>query len=96
MYEIPKNIKLIVTKPRIKKYIEYYAKIYSIYLKMYNKSLIDLSKTIIKDILNKTVITAACGIETNLYLSKIALDITTKHSCANIVYLIEEKYKKEL
>ena len=33
IWEIPKNIHPIVAKPRMKKYIEYSAKIYSIYLK---------------------------------------------------------------
>ena len=33
VYEIPKNIKPIVAKPRMKKYIEYSLNIYSIYLK---------------------------------------------------------------
>ena len=31
-----------------------------------------------------------------MYLAKIALDITAKHSASNIGYLDEEKYKKEL
>ena len=33
VYEIPKNIKPIVAKPRMRKYMEYSAKVYSIYLK---------------------------------------------------------------
>ena len=31
-----------------------------------------------------------------MYLTKIALDITAKHSATNIGYLDEEKYKKEV
>ena len=51
---------------------------------------------IIKDIYKTYGITATSGIGTNMYLAKIALDITAKHSATNIGYLDEEKYKKEL
>ena len=33
LYEVPKNIPLIIAKPRMKKYIEYSVNIYKIYLK---------------------------------------------------------------
>ena len=45
---------------------------------------------------DKYGITATCGIGTNLYLAKIALDIMSKHSPTNIGWLNEEKYIKEL
>ena len=38
VYEIPKNIKPIVAKPRMRKYMEYSAKVYSIYLKYISKN----------------------------------------------------------
>ena len=120
IYEIPPNIKFIAAMPRMKKYIEYSANIYAIYLKyfakedihiysidegfmdatnylkMYQMNPIELAKTIIKDIYKTYGITATAGIGTNMYLAKIALDITAKHSITNIGYLDEEKYKKEL
>lgn len=37
MWEIPKNVKPIIAKPRMKKYIEYSAKVYRIYLKYISK-----------------------------------------------------------
>ena len=37
LYEIPPNIKYIIAKPRMKKYIEYSANIYEIYLKYLSK-----------------------------------------------------------
>ena len=37
LYEIPPNIKYIIAKPRMKKYIEYSANIYAIYLKYLSK-----------------------------------------------------------
>jgi len=120
VWEIPKNVKPIVAKPRMKKYMEYSSRVYKVYLKyvdkndihyysideafldittylkMYNKTPIELAKIIMKDIFETTGITSAAGIGTNLYLSKIALDITAKHSKDNIGYLDEELYKKEL
>lgn len=120
IYEIPPNIKYITAIPRMKKYIEYAANIYGVYLKyfskddihvysidevfidvthylqMYNKSPIELAKTVMKDVFDTYGITATAGIGTNMYLTKIALDITAKHTVTNIGYLDEEKYKKEL
>lgn len=66
------------------------------YLKMYNKMPEELAKEVIEDVLKTYGITATVGIGTNMYLTKIALDITAKHSVTNIGYLDEEKYKEEL
>ncbi len=120
IYEIPPNIEYITAMPRMKKYIEYSANIYAIYLKyfakedihvysideafmdvtnylkLYKKNPDELAKIILKDIFNTYGITGAAGIGTNMYLAKIALDITAKHSSNNIGYLDEEKYKQEL
>ena len=49
------------------------------YLKNYKMSAHDLARTIIKDILQSTGITATAGIGTNLYLCKVAMDIVAKH-----------------
>ena len=120
IFEIPPTIKYIIATPRMKKYIEYSANIYAIYLKyfakedihvysideafmdvtkylkLYKLNPIELAKKIIKDIFKTYGITATAGIGTNMYLAKIALDITAKHNPNNIGYLDEEKYKKEL
>ena len=120
IFEIPPTIKYIIATPRMKKYIEYSANIYAIYLKyfakedihvysideafmdvtkylkLYKLNPIELAKKIIKDIFRTYGITATAGIGTNMYLAKIALDITAKHNPNNIGYLDEEKYKKEL
>lgn len=90
-------------------YLKYVAKedihVYSIdeafldvtrYLKAYKMKSIELANVIMKDIFNTYGITATCGIGTNLYLAKVALDIMSKHSIQNIGWLNEEKYKKEL
>ncbi len=66
------------------------------YLAMYRMGARELAVEIIQDIRNTTKITAMAGIGTNLYLAKIALDITAKHSKDNIGYLDEELYQKTL
>jgi len=120
IFEIPKSIDYIVAIPRMKKYIEYSANVYGIYLKyfskddihvysidevfidctaylnLYKKNPIELAKMVIKDVFDTYGLTATSGIGTNMYLAKIALDITAKHSQDNIGWLTEEKYKKEL
>ena len=90
-------------------YLKYVAKedihVYSIdeafldvtdYLAMYQMSARDLGFLIMKDILESTKIPSSCGIGTNLYLAKIALDITAKHAKDRIGMLDEESYRKTL
>ena len=66
------------------------------YLDMYQLTAKELAVKIMDDICNETGVTATCGIGTNLYLAKIALDITAKHVKDNIGYLDEELYCKTL
>ena len=120
VFEIPKNVKYITALPRMKKYIEYSAEVYGIYLKyiskddihqysideafidvtkylkLYNLSKEELAQKILKNIYDELGLTATCGIGTNLFLAKIALDITAKHIDNNIAYLDEEKFKETL
>ncbi|MBQ7265240.1 MAG: DNA methylase [Firmicutes bacterium] len=71
------------------------------YLKTYGMTTEELAKTIVADVYNTTGITATAGIGTNLYLSKIAMDIIAKHSPPDengvrMGYLDEDIYKKTL
>lgn len=66
------------------------------YLTMYQMSAEELASVIIADVLKETGITATCGIGTNMYLAKIALDISAKHVKGNVAFLNEEIYKKTL
>ncbi len=66
------------------------------YLDLYRKTPAELAKLLMNEIASKCGIPSTAGIGTNLYLSKIALDITAKHSKDHIGYLDEEKYRKEL
>ncbi len=120
LYEIPKNIDFIMAPPRMKKYIEYSAEVYGVYLKyiskddihvysidevfidltkylpLYKMTAVELGETIRKDVYKTTGIPAAFGIGTNLYLAKIALDITAKKSPDFVGVLDEEKYRETL
>lgn len=66
------------------------------YLSLYHMNPKQIARMIIDDIYNTTGITATCGIGTNLYLAKVALDITAKHAKDNMGYLNEDLYKQLL
>ncbi len=66
------------------------------YLSLYSATPKDLGMRLINEVKNRLGICAACGIGTNMYLAKIALDITAKHSTDFIGYLDEELYRKTL
>lgn len=70
------------------------------YLAAYRKTPHDLAMTLIRDVLSTTGITATAGIGTNLYLSKIAMDIEAKHSAPDrdgvrVAALDEMSYRKK-
>lgn len=71
------------------------------YLKNYQMTARDLALCMVKDVLIQTGITATCGIGTNLYLCKVAMDIVAKHMPADkdgvrIAELDEMSYRKLL
>lgn len=63
---------------------------------MYQMTARELGIVIMQDVYEKTGILATCGIGTNLYLAKVALDITAKHAKDRIGELTEEIYCKTL
>ena len=66
------------------------------YLVLYQMTARELGIRIMDDIYKTLGITATCGIGTNLYLAKIALDITAKHAKDHIGELDEETYRETL
>ena len=66
------------------------------YLSLYAMSSGQLAQTIMNEILREKKIASACGIGTNLYLAKVALDITAKHSEGRIGILDENDYRDTL
>ena len=120
VFEIPKGISYIKAPPRMQKYIDYSARIYSVYLefvspddihvysidevfiyaspylKLYGTTPRELAEKIMNRVYEKTGIRATCGIGTNLYLCKIALDIEAKRSPSFIGELTEQSYRERL
>ena len=118
--DIPESIEYIAAMPRMKRYIDYSAEIYSIYLRYiskedihiysidecfldvtdylsyYRKTPREMAGLLLSEIRQRLGIYATCGIGTNLYLAKIALDISAKKSPDFIAYLDEELYRKTL
>ena len=66
------------------------------YLKIYNLRAKYFAKKLMQEIWDTLKIPSTTGIGTNLFLAKIALDITAKHSPDRIGWLTEEKFLKEL
>ncbi len=66
------------------------------YLSLYRMTAKELAQEIMNAILDKTGIRAACGIGTNLYLTKVALDICAKKSTDFIGILTEDTYQELL
>ena len=120
VFQIPKGIEYITAPPRMVLYIDYFARIYSIYLKYaapedihvysIDEVFMDVTDylparkmdarqfavTIMADIKNTLGITATCGIGSNLYLAKVALDIISKHASDFIGILSEDSYRETL
>ena len=71
------------------------------YLQLYNKTAHELVTTMIRDVLRETGITATGGVGTNLYLAKIAMDITAKKLPADkdgvrVAELDEQSFREKL
>jgi len=71
------------------------------YLQTYKMKASALATKVIQDVYETTGITATCGVGTNLYLAKVAMDIVAKHVKANkqgvrIACLDEQMYKQLL
>ncbi len=115
----------LTAPPRMSRYMELSAQIYSIYLKYISGEDIhpysidevfmdvtpyldvshmtarELVMTMIREVFYTTGITATCGIGTNLYLAKIAMDIVAKHmppddNGVRIAGLDEQSYRELL
>ncbi len=116
VFEIPKGIDYITAKPRMKRYIEKSADIYSIYLryfspddihvysidecfidltpylKLYSSTPADLVRRVMREVLSETQIPATAGIGTNLFLAKVALDVTAKRASDGLGFLDRDAF----
>jgi len=120
VFEIPKNIDYIMAPPRMKRYIDYAAEIYGVYLDYispqdihvysideaffditpylgtYKMTPRQMAVFLMEKVYERVGVRATAGIGTNLYLAKIALDITAKHAKDFIGELDEESYRRTL
>ena len=117
VFEIPEGISYEMAPPRMRRYMEVSADIYSLYLRffspedihvysvdevfidvtpylaLYGKSPRELAMDLIEMVRRETGICATAGVGTNLFLAKVALDVTAKHAPSNIGELDEERFK---
>ena len=90
-------------------YLKYFSKddihVYSIdesfvdctpYKELYGMTAKEIGIRLINDIYETTGITATLGVGSNLYLAKVALDITAKHAKDHIGILTEETFQQKL
>lgn len=63
------------------------------YLNLYGLSAKELAKKIVQEIKDVVGTISSCGIGTNMYLAKVALDIRAKHSKDFIAELDEDSYR---
>ncbi len=66
------------------------------YLRLYGCTGRELGERIRSDVTSRTGIPATCGMGTNLYLAKVALDISAKHRADFFGELDEERYRETL
>lgn len=66
------------------------------YLGLYGMNARELGEAIRRDVVEQTGIPATCGLGPNLFLAKVALDITAKHSPDFFGELTEESYRQTL
>lgn len=66
------------------------------YLKLYGTDARSLAKLLMKDVRDQTHICATAGIGTNLFLAKVALDVTAKHVDDHIGFLDEREFRRKI
>jgi DNA polymerase V len=64
------------------------------YTRIYKKSPREIAEMLMGEVYSETGIRASAGVGTNLFLAKVALDITAKHSPDFIGILDEESFKR--
>lgn len=120
VFEIPPGIDYIMARPRMRRYMEVSADIYSVYLRyvspedihpysidecfidatpylaLYRMDARSFAVMLMDAVRAETGICATAGIGTNLFLAKVALDITAKHVEDNIGYLDQAEFERTI
>lgn len=66
------------------------------YLRTYKKTAEEMAVMMIDEVRRETGICATAGIGTNMFLAKVALDITAKHTPNHIGFLDEEEFRRTI
>ena len=66
------------------------------YLGLYGLTAVEFAEELRRAVMERTGITATAGIGPNLFLAKVALDITAKHEASGIGVLDEERFRREV
>lgn len=117
VFEIPSGVDYVMAKPRMQRYMEVSADIYSIYLRyvspedihaysidecfidatpylaLYRISAKEFAVMLMDAVFAETGICATAGVGSNLFLAKVALDITAKHAQDHIGFLDQVEFE---
>ena len=120
VFEIPEGVRYVMARPRMQRYMEVSADIYSIYLRyvspedihaysidecfidatpylsLYRMGAKEFAVMLMEAVLAETGVCATAGIGPNLFLAKVALDITAKHAEDHIGYLDQAEFKRSI
>ncbi len=120
VFEIPAGVDYVMAKPRMQRYMEVSADIYSIYLRyvspedvhaysidecfidatpylaLYRMSARQFAVMLMDAVLAETGVCATAGVGSNLFLAKVALDITAKHAEDRIGYLDQAEFERSI
>ena len=120
IFEIPKSISYLTAMPRMKRYMEVSADVYSVYLKyishedihvysidecfidvtpylaLYSKTPKEMAVMLMDAVFSQTGICATAGLGPNLFLAKVALDVTAKHAADHIGILDEGEFRRSI
>ena len=120
VFEIPEGVDYVMARPRMQRYMEASADIYSIYLRyvspedvhaysidecfidatpylaLYRMEPKEFAVMLMDAVLADTGVCATAGIGPNLFLAKVALDITAKHAEDHIGYLDQAEFERSI
>lgn len=118
--DIPSNLRYLMVRPRMRRYMEVSSQIVGIYLRriapddlhvysvdecfidtapylrLYDMTPRELSWALMADVERETKICATAGLGTNLFLSKVALDLIAKHESDHTGVLDEEAFRRRV
>ena len=120
VFEIPEGVGYVMARPRMQRYMEVSADIYSIYLRyvspedihaysidecfidatpylsLYRMGAKEFAVMLMEAVLAETGVCATAGIGPNLFLAKVALDITAKHAEDHIGCLDQAEFERSI